>query len=281
MQKYIQGIIYKCENTINGKVYIGQTVRKLSERISHHKYCSKMKPNRKFYKEGLNIFCEKDFKWTVIDTCNIEDLNDKEIYYIKKYDSVENGYNKCSGGTSIDCSLPGEENGRYIKLDKEITDLIIELYVQEKWNTFAIQKETTVSRCIINRVLTENNIKLSYDDRKKFMRKQTGKCNTSYKKVNNKKIVEMYKSGKSVMTIGKTFKLSVLKIRNTLKECGIKYEKYDLSGTNNPRYYKLDDEIIIKIISMFKNGYSQNGISKTLNISRYKIKNVLLENNLI
>ena len=31
-------VIYKFENKINGKVYIGQTVQKLSKRISSHKY---------------------------------------------------------------------------------------------------------------------------------------------------------------------------------------------------------------------------------------------------
>ena len=33
-------VIYKFENKINGKVYIGQTIQKLSKRISSHKYPS-------------------------------------------------------------------------------------------------------------------------------------------------------------------------------------------------------------------------------------------------
>ena len=36
-------VIYKFENKINGKVYIGQTVQKLSKRISSHKYPSSNK----------------------------------------------------------------------------------------------------------------------------------------------------------------------------------------------------------------------------------------------
>jgi hypothetical protein len=42
-------IIYKATNTIDGKVYIGQTRGKLKNRIKGHKYTSKIK-NAEFQK---------------------------------------------------------------------------------------------------------------------------------------------------------------------------------------------------------------------------------------
>lgn len=90
-------IIYKVLNKINGKVYIGQTTQNLKTRWSQHKYNSKngnCKINRAIRKYGI-----ENFEIQEIDNGNcIEELNKKEEFYIKKYDSVNYGYNIRSGG---------------------------------------------------------------------------------------------------------------------------------------------------------------------------------------
>jgi hypothetical protein len=35
---------------------------------------------------------------SVLEECSREELNEKEIYYIQKFDSVNNGYNQVPGG---------------------------------------------------------------------------------------------------------------------------------------------------------------------------------------
>lgn len=88
-------IIYKVTNTKNNLIYIGQTTRKLETRMKEHLR------KRKTYFDSC--YCKKhlkDFVAEIIDSADtIEELNEKEIYYIEKYNSmVPNGYNACIGG---------------------------------------------------------------------------------------------------------------------------------------------------------------------------------------
>ena len=95
-------IIYEALNSINGKRYIGQTIRSFEERKSEHLYASKHDPSisihfyRAIEKYGVDVFV-----WRVIDTAvTQEELNIKESYWIDFYDSTnpERGYNLKGGG---------------------------------------------------------------------------------------------------------------------------------------------------------------------------------------
>lgn len=96
-------IVYKATNKINNKVYIGITTKTLEHRKSIHKKDSKTK-NTYFYK-AIRKHGFDNFKWEVIDTAqSIEELHEKEIAYIKQYESFDNkekGYNTTSGGGSL------------------------------------------------------------------------------------------------------------------------------------------------------------------------------------
>lgn len=88
-------IIYKVTNTKNNLIYIGQTTRELETRMKEHLR------KRKTYFDSC--YCKKhlkDFVVEIIDTAeSIDELNKKEIFYIKKYNSmIPNGYNACEGG---------------------------------------------------------------------------------------------------------------------------------------------------------------------------------------
>ena len=100
--------IYKITNKINGKVYIGQTIRPVEYRFNRH------------MNDALNNILDTHFArairkygigpdiWElqIIDNAQTqEELNQKERYWIKYYNSVEDGYNetdaisKCGGNT--------------------------------------------------------------------------------------------------------------------------------------------------------------------------------------
>jgi group I intron endonuclease len=90
-------IIYKAENIINGKVYIGQTRKKLHERIADHKYNSKLKDGH--FQRAIRKYGFDKFIWSIIDTAeSFEELNEKEAYCVDYYDSYNNGYNSTVGG---------------------------------------------------------------------------------------------------------------------------------------------------------------------------------------
>jgi group I intron endonuclease len=92
-------IIYKSTNKINGKIYIGQTTKNLEQRIKAHLNESKIDKNRPFL-SSINKYGIDNFIFEIIDFANnLEELNDKEIYWINFYNSVSpNGYNITGGG---------------------------------------------------------------------------------------------------------------------------------------------------------------------------------------
>jgi group I intron endonuclease len=92
-------IIYKSTNKITGKVYIGQTTKNLEKRIKGHVNESKKDKNRPFL-SSINKYGVDNFVFEIIDFAdNLNELNDKEIYWINFYNSVSpNGYNVTGGG---------------------------------------------------------------------------------------------------------------------------------------------------------------------------------------
>ena len=95
------GIIYKITNTVNNKVYIGQTKLTLQQRWGMHKRSVKKQSmdgllQRAFRKYGIEVFLIDVLEDNIP---NIEMLNTKEKYYIEKYASFgECGYNMTTGG---------------------------------------------------------------------------------------------------------------------------------------------------------------------------------------
>jgi group I intron endonuclease len=106
----VYGLIYKITNTINNKIYIGQTTRSLNKRKSEYK---KALLKESFYNDHLyNSFMKygfENFNFEIIDfALNIDELNAKEIKWISHYNSNDksNGYNQSSGGKN---AIPSEE----------------------------------------------------------------------------------------------------------------------------------------------------------------------------
>lgn len=88
-------IVYKITNKINNKCYIGQTVRKLSKRFSEH---AALDRNYKI-SNAIHKYGRENFVLEILEEgAHIEDLNYLEVYYIKYYDSINNGYNLEKGG---------------------------------------------------------------------------------------------------------------------------------------------------------------------------------------
>ena len=103
------GIIYCYTNTINGKVYVGQTINPIT-RYNAHKN-SYQNSNDKEYDSLLHRAFRKygyeNFQYEVLvqDIDDINLLNELEIYYIKKFNcQTPNGYNVEAGGKN--CAKP-------------------------------------------------------------------------------------------------------------------------------------------------------------------------------
>ena len=93
--------IYKIENLINGKIYIGQSVN-IQKRWSSHKARAKDINCTAHLYLAMRKYGIENFAFKVIEYCKVEELNDREIYWIQFYDSTnrEKGYNIRYGGES-------------------------------------------------------------------------------------------------------------------------------------------------------------------------------------
>jgi group I intron endonuclease len=91
-------IVYLAKNKGNGKVYIGTTTKSVEERKNDHIQKSN-KGLGSYFQKAIGTYGPEAFSWEQIDTANDNnDLAEKEKKYILTYDSMENGYNKDSGG---------------------------------------------------------------------------------------------------------------------------------------------------------------------------------------
>ena len=90
------GIIYKIENCINKKCYIGQTIRSLEKRWYEH---CKSTNQCKALINAINKYKADNFTVEVIHTALDNELDELEIFYIAKFNSISpHGYNLESGG---------------------------------------------------------------------------------------------------------------------------------------------------------------------------------------
>ncbi len=99
--------IYKITNLINNKIYIGQTTKKIEQRLNKHVSEAKCeiegtRPNNYFH-NALNKYGVENFKIEIIEEVRTrQELNFKEDYWIKYYNATDKyiGYNLMTGGIS-------------------------------------------------------------------------------------------------------------------------------------------------------------------------------------
>lgn len=92
--------IYKIENKINGKIYVGQS-RNIDQRwYAHKNELNRNKHCNEYLQNSWNKYGEESFEFSVLEECTIDKLNDREIFWINKLYSNNHdyGYNLTDGG---------------------------------------------------------------------------------------------------------------------------------------------------------------------------------------
>ena len=94
-------IVYKITNLLNGKIYVGQTIRTLKERFREHKYADSL------IGKAIRKYGTENFKSEILSTCNsFEELNECEIFWIYELDCIApKGYNRLEGGAHAYCNF--------------------------------------------------------------------------------------------------------------------------------------------------------------------------------
>ena len=196
MTKY--GRIYIIRNTINSKVYIGQTKVSLKLRFQNHLSAAR---NGKDYVIGKAIrkYGEENFYIELLEECTIEELNEREKYWISYFNATNSkfGYNMSIGGNVIrttkelnkdliinmfNSGIPAYKIAKILhtgvpnitnllkesniiyglglqKTDKLEESMIVDLYL-DGYSTIDIGRKFNKNKSTIRRILLRNNIKL-------------------------------------------------------------------------------------------------------------------------
>ncbi len=97
--------IYIIKNKCNNKVYIGQAVD-IQRRwgYGHIKPLKENKHKNKHLQFAVNKYGIENFDFSIIEKCDKSELNDKEMYWIRQFNSNDSncGYNKTSGGNQTE-----------------------------------------------------------------------------------------------------------------------------------------------------------------------------------
>lgn len=140
-------------NQINGKIYIGQTIQPLAQRLQRH-FClgeSSAAEMGMAIKRAVKKYGKENFKAVVLEECDRSVSDDREKYYIQKYDSYNNGYNCTKGGD-------GGRSRDFFSI--AIQTEIIDLY-KLGFSLRALAAEYNVAKQTIKHVLVINNIALT------------------------------------------------------------------------------------------------------------------------
>jgi group I intron endonuclease len=92
--------IYLIENLVNGKKYIGQSLNVSLRKGKHFSALRNRKHENIHLQRAYDKYGESDFSFKVIEFCEIDDLDSREIHFISEYRTMINelGYNLESGG---------------------------------------------------------------------------------------------------------------------------------------------------------------------------------------
>lgn len=131
-----KGVIYRLFNRKTGLCYIGKTTCGLKKRLTRHKQSAMhigtrnegqpiVKAIREFGFDSFDV--EVLYESEMFDNKEAleELLNNKEIYFIEKYDSINNGYNRTKGGSGMLGFQPTEKTKEALRkshLGKSISD---------------------------------------------------------------------------------------------------------------------------------------------------------------
>lgn len=180
------GVVYRVTNKINGKVYVGQTIRKFNRRKTQHIYHATILLESYPFYNAIRKYGEENFKWDILCECNCpEDLTKAEQVFIEYYGGLNSkkNYNLRDAGScgkqsketirkkrilmsgtqnpmygkrhskehkrKISLSITGDKNPRFIKIS--LNDIVNKFKEDETITRNGLAIKLNISECTMKR----------------------------------------------------------------------------------------------------------------------------------
>ena len=160
------GVVYCAQNKIDQKIYIGKTIRTLTQRKLNHKGKAQ-KGLDNYFQRAIRKHGFNNFLWCILSNEDDENkLNELEKYWIKELETtnIEYGYNIREGGKSnkvlsvgyirkISELNKGINNPQYGKTHTKDTKELISIAAKERWNNPIFRKKMYIA--LSGRIVSE------------------------------------------------------------------------------------------------------------------------------
>lgn len=286
----MKGFIYKITNKVTGKSYIGQTRYTVEFRWRQHQH----KKDGCYFHNSIHKYGAENFTVEILEECDFKDLDSREIYYIAKYDTFNNGYNTTIGGDGRRKIITDNqyEEIKELYLSGFSSNKIAELYKVDKATILKILHSLRVkirkNSLDINRQEFEELVRdyqsgfslkelakrynCSAPGLKEFLLKKGVDLRVKYSILDNEDIMQAlindYLNGIKVDDIIKNYHTSYTTFKKILSIHGI-----DLRGKKYP--FKLKDTQCLEVIRLFNEGIAVKELSKRFGVDKCTIYSLL------
>jgi len=273
--------IYRITNTVNGKVYIGQT-NNPPLRWSQHKSNAKYDRGHQVITRAITKYGANVFEFEVIATCRTQDDVDfVEEQVIQEYDSrnPEKGYNVDVGGNT---------SPRTPEIVAKISAALKEHYQYNehflKGKILPEEWKENMSKAAMGKPGT--NTGKTFDDewKNKISKSHAGKEQKSRRRFSEeieKEICRLYTMDKlSTYSLGKKFEVQRTTIADILRRHNIETRQSNYTGhSNNCNIFTLEQEL--EICRLYQEGnISRTELYKRFGCGKTTIRDILLRHNI-
>lgn len=197
----MNGFIYKITNRVNGKVYIGQTRFTVEHRYKQHIKNFNIEHRKQPLYMAFAKYGIENFTVETVEECPIEKLDEREIYWIAKYDSFKKGYNATQGG-----------KGNIITWTDNQYDEIKSMYLSG-FTSKKIAEHFGVSAYTILGILRSMDVKIKHNP-------------LDMNRMEREEFIQWYKNGASLKYLAKKYNTDKETVKRFLTKYGVELKNH-------------------------------------------------------